>query len=323
MITANFEAGRTYRARYISGYINRVGVSPADFRVTTRTEKTVTIRNEVNGQTGRRRLYSDGNGEYFFPESGCKEIICRATSRKATRDEYEEAIRAAHEEKTQKEMTATQAVEAIRAVETADEVKEVLMNCTQAEMLRAYKEMFGEELYDLHDKGKIDIAEKITDTIMYQREREWFQSLSFEERFEIITETTGGDALNKMCFCSNNELQEIARRLGIEFGDTQFLMSYYDVRVDTINAIYQRIVVRSVERKVEKYHTGELTANELDDFLQVMPIATLKEYARGKGIDLPPDDDRKEILKGIWEGILCDHFGNLEEEEEYEIPYAM
>lgn len=215
-------------------------------------------------------------------------------------------------------MTATQAVEAIRAVETADEVKEVLMNCTQAEMLRAYKEMFGEELYDLHDKGKIDIAEKITDTIMYQREREWFQSLSFEERFEIITETTGGDALNKMCFCSNNELQEIARRLGIEFGDTQFLMSYYEVRASTINAIYQKIVMRYVEREIEKYHTGELTANELDDFLQVIPIATLKEYARGKGIVLPPDDDRREILYAVWEGILCDHFGKQEDDETLE-----
>ena len=78
-----------------------------------------------------------------------------------------------------------------------------------------------------------------------------------------------------------------------------------------------------LDDEIEKYHAGEQTGNELDEILQKASIPALKEYARKKWIILPPDDNRKEILKAVWEGILCDHFGNLEEEEEYEISYAM
>ena len=79
----------------------------------------------------------------------------------------------------------------------------------------------------------------------------------------------------------------------------------------------------TLREEIEKYHAGEQTANELDEILQKASITALKKYAREKWIMLPREDDRKEILKAVWEGILSEHFGWFGEEDEYEIPYAM
>ena len=85
----------------------------------------------------------------------------------------------------------------------------------------------------------------------------------------------------------------------------------------------ESVKTEQMEAGIEKYNAGDMTAGELDAILQETPTSALKEYAREKWIMLPPDNDRKEILKAVWEGILSEHFGWYDEEDEYEIPYAM
>ena len=72
MTTAKFEVGRTYaiERRHMGVWGER--------KVVSRTEKTITVLDEVSGQMAKRKLHTDERGEYIYLDSGTKKMRCSA-----------------------------------------------------------------------------------------------------------------------------------------------------------------------------------------------------------------------------------------------------
>lgn len=370
MTTAKFEVGRTYaiERRHMGVWGER--------KVVSRTEKTITVLDEVSGQMAKRKLHTDERGEYIYLDSGTKKMRCSAVFvelfvKNETTGEW---IYRGKKTMTKTELEGL--YEALEGKTERTEIEVVLKKATVA-TLKEYmkKEMYFDESW----KGwrKADFIEEISHYLenraLFSEVRESLEGITVseekiekiadgiaeaiktgaeeEEIFTAITEevmtiTQEGKTMTKMTVeqaaeaIQTAKTQDAIKSLLERLTKKDMAIAYWEIvglpfyrnedemdRATLVDVIADDIwdaltwwIDKGLDEEIEKYHAGEQTANELDEILQKASIPALKEYAQKHWILLPPDDDRKEILKAIWGGILCDHFGNLEEEE-YEIPY--
>ena len=294
-----FEAGRTYRASHIS----RVGFGCGEYSVTARTEKTVTIRNEVNGQTGRRKLYSNEYGEYFYPESGCKEVICQATAKQTTREEYEEAIRAAHEEKAkeEKKMTKEQAVEEIRKLTKGEEIRKVLEDCTKSVIREIHAEIVGTE-FSLKYCQKRYLAEITAGHIARKFKQNAFLSMFPAQQVEELVRTDPKEIGKTLYLCETEyELYDIARELGL-------IPETYDTYVDVMRAIVGKVLDIRESRKA-----GSELENDFDKKFapKIKEVERLKEVCKQAPDEFVSDctyayiDAKCELARDIFSWVVA------------------
>ena len=299
-----FEAGRTYRASHIS----RVGFGCGEYSVTARTEKTVTIRNEVNGQTERRKLYSNEYGEYFYPESGCKEVICQATAKQTTREEYEEAIRAAHEEKAkeEKKMTKEQAVEEIRKLTKGEEIRKVLEDCTKSVIREIHAEIVGTE-FSLKYCQKRYLAEITAGHIARKFKQNAFLSMFPAQQVEELVRTDPKEIGKTLYLCETEyELYDIARELGL-------IPETYDTYVDVMRAIVGKVLdIRESRKAGSEPQPEQKTITQTVETVQTVetPEEQLKARVKGaysKTVRRGDFTTANLILRFLRNGVI--HFG--------------
>ena len=187
--------------------------------------------------------------------------------------------------------------------------------------------------FDSTDTVYLDPSERYEE--IKQEEKKMAKMMSIDELYAALEGKTERTEIEEILKCATvAALKEYLKNEGLNYGGysslkkaelvqeaTDLTMEAIEVEEARAEIVHEIVMEESMKEGIEKYHAGEMTADALDSLLYNVPISALKEYAQKKWIMLPPDDDRKEILKAVWEGILCDHFGNLEEEEENEIPY--
>ena len=137
----------------------------------------------------------------------------------------------------------------IERAKTAQEIKEILMDCEKVnEMIQAYEAIMG-DMY-CHNTvcvSKIEIALAMTEIIWNRRENEAFEKLSLTEKVERLSTLTSEDVRQKLRWCSMDELKEIARMLEVEPSSHEIGLT---VRHDLEVRIYEKITHSKKLKKI-------------------------------------------------------------------------
>ena len=112
--------------------------------------------------------------------------------------------------------TKEQAVSAVQAANTHDEIKAVLMTCTKAVMVEVYEVVSGQKFpHSTSGQLKADLADNTASLIMTAREEAGYQAKPVEEKFESLGSETVAVRNNHVLLCNMSELKWIAEKLGV------------------------------------------------------------------------------------------------------------
>ena len=113
-------------------------------------------------------------------------------------------------------ITQEQAISAVQAATTHDEIKAVLMTCTKAIMVEVYEAVSGQKFpHSISGQLKADLADNTASLIMTAREEAEYQAKPVEEKFAALTSETVAVRNNHVLLCNMSELKWIAEKLGV------------------------------------------------------------------------------------------------------------
>ena len=180
-------------------------------------------------------------------------------------------------------ITKEQAVSAVQATTTHDEIKAVLMTCTKALMVEVYEAVSGQKFpHSISGQLKADLADNTASLIMIAREEAAYQAKPVEEKFASLGSETVAVRNNHILLCSMHELKWIAEKLGVwTEGENDVLTVQHK--------IMKELSVREEVSDIEARLSGNDDVSVKACLCSIMPEALERVIAR-YGLTVSRDD---------------------------------
>ena len=167
-------------------------------------------------------------------------------------------------------------IASLKTARTDEELKTMLMTCTEPEMVKVYEKILGKPYpYPLYGDTKDELAERLTWIIMEQFECEEFPTKTYDEKINaILNARCPRQEFRSINLLSSDELKEFALSLGLKVG------TYYDE-----DQLCEEIRMElGCLREIERIESSTVDDEELKDALLDARKKAIEDLAKKVGL---------------------------------------
>ena len=195
-------------------------------------------------------------------------------------------------------VTTEQAIEAIKAAETEDAIKDVLMTCTKVVMCEVHDAITGTYYTGPALKlKKAEFANWVTIQIMNYRKTEAFKALPYEDKYATVTNSPSrAEWHRKLALFTPAELEETCRRLELPSRLDESTPATDDDKWLFVDDIIKELAIRKQVSELETLMSGDDVDDMKDELVHARP-ETLARLCKKYGLTVPAEQMFSALLE--------------------------